>query len=141
MAVLNVNPKAESKSEFPVFAPGTYRMRIKDVKDRSETPDEGKEPKPDYKLTLEYVDPSQLVTIDGKPFTGSLDGAGNLFDYVMQDPEKQWKLRQLADAAGLSWENQDFTQTLLGRELDVKVKTEIYEGEQKNKVGRYIIPK
>lgn len=138
MALLKVNPQAESKSDFPTFAPGTYRMRIKEVQDRSIN---AENPKPDYKVTLEFVDLAQLVKIDGTPYNGGLDGAGNLFDYVMQDAEKQWKLRQLTEAAGLPWADYDPCVELPGKEIDVKVKTEVYEGEQKNKVGRYVLPR
>ena len=141
MAVLRVNPEAEAGSDFPTFQPGTYRMRIKEVQDRSTNPDEGKEPKQDYKVTLEYVDSSQLVLLSGSPYTGKIEGAGNLFDYVQQAPDKQWKLRQLTEAAGLPWENFDPVEALPGKEVDVKVKTEIYEGEQRNKVARYLQPK
>lgn len=134
MALLKVNPAAEAKSDFPVFQPGTYRMRIKEVQDRSPE-------KQDYKVTLGFVDAAQLIKIDGTPYNGGLDGAGTLFDYVMQDAEKQWKLRQLTEAAGLPWADYDPVVDLPGKELDVKVKTELYEGEQKNKVGRYVLPK
>lgn len=141
MGMLKVNPQAEASTQFPTFQPGTYRMRVKEVRDREENPQEGKEPKPDYMVSLEYVDPSQLVLLDGTPYNGSLDATGTLFDYVMKDPEKQWKLRQITEAAGLPWEDYDPCVGLLGKELDVKVKTEVYEGEQRNKVSRYIIPK
>ncbi len=141
MAILKVNPEAESKSDFPTFQPGTYRMRIKAVQDRATNPDQGKEAKQDYKLTLEYVDATQLILENGTAYTGTLEGAGSLFDYVMQDPNQQWKLRQLTEAAGLPWVDYDPTVDLIGREIDVKVKTEMYEGEKKNKVGRYVLPK
>lgn len=134
MGMFKVNPGAEAASDFPTFQPGTYRMRVKEVKDR--TPE-----KNDFKITLEYADQSQLVKLDGTQFTGNLEAAGNLFDYVMQDPEKQWKLRQLTEAAGLPWTDYDPVVDLPGRELDVKIKTEVFEGEQKNKVGRYVLPK
>lgn len=132
--MFKVNPDAEVKSGFPTFKPGTYTMRIKAVVDRSPE-------KNDFKVTLEFADVSQLITLDGQQFNGSVEGAGNLFDYVMQDPEKQWKLRQLTEAAGLPWSDFDPTVDLIGREVQVVVKTEAYEGEQKNKVARYVLPK
>jgi hypothetical protein len=138
MAVLNVNPAAEAGSEFPVFQPGTYHMRVKEVTDRSIDPSN---PKQDFKVVLEYVDPSALILVNGQPYEGKADAAGSLFDYIMQAPDKQWKLRQISDAAGLQWVDQDFTQTLVGQELDVKVKIEEYQGEQKNKVSRYLAVK
>lgn len=131
MGMLKVNPAAEAKSDFPTFRPGTYRMRIKSVTDRSPEKD-------DFKVTLEYVEQAQLVTLDGNPYNGSLEGAGNLFDYVMKDSEKQWKLRQLTEAAGLPWQDYDPEGDLPSKELDVKITTEEYKGELKNKVGRYL---
>lgn len=135
MGILQVNPAAEAGSDFPTFQPGVYRMRIVEVTDRSI------EGKADYKVKLSFADQSQLVLLTGQAYAGSLEGAGSLFDYVMQAPDKQWKLRQLTEACGLPWEAQDFTQSLVGREVDVKVKTEKYEGEDKNKVARYVAAK
>lgn len=134
MGILHVNPAAEAKSDFPTFQPGMYRMRIKEVQDRSPE-------KQDYKITLEFADVTQLVKLDGAPYTGSAEGAGNLFDYVMQDAEKQWKLRQLTEAAGLPWSDYDPTVELVGKEVEVKVGTEEYQGELKNKIKRYVLPK
>lgn len=134
MGVLKVNPAAESKSDFPTFQPGTYRMRIKSCEDRSPE-------KQDYKLTLEFANVTQLVKLDGSVYTGSAEGAGSMFDYVQQDPEKQWKLRQLTEAAGLPWADYDPCVELVGKEVDVKLGTEEYQGEQKNKVKRYLLPK
>lgn len=136
MGVVRVNPTAEAGTEFPVMKPGTYRMRIKAVEDRNNS----ETPKNDLKVTLEYVDGSQLIQLNGTPFNGKLEAAGSLFDYIGLADDKQWKLRQIAEAAGLGWTDQDFAETLLGCELDVKVKIEEYQGEQKNKVGRYMKP-
>lgn len=133
MALLKTNPAAEVSAGFPTFKAGVYRMRVVKVEDRNPA-------KNDLKVTMAYADPSQLVTIDDKAYTGTLDGAGSLFDYVQLAFDKQWKLRTLVEAAGLTWGDMD-DQDLVGKEVDVKVILEEYQGEQKNKVGRYVIPK
>lgn len=136
--LIKVNPAAEVKTSFPVFQPGTYRMRIKDVKDRADVG------KTDYKIQFEYVDSSQLVLEDGTPYNGSLEGAGNLFSYFPYDSERQGMLRGLVQAAGLQWADQDFTQTLLGCEVDAKVglkKTTPEYPDKANEVKRFLQPK
>ena len=131
-AMLNVNPAAEVKTGFNPVKPGTYNMRIKEVTDRNPE-------KNDLKIVLEFVAPaSELMGIDNEPLKGN---AGSLFDYVMLDNEKQWKLRQLVEACGLEWQAFDPLVELPSRELSVVVKTELYEGEQKNKVARYVVAK
>ena len=130
MAIINVNPSAEVKTGFAPVRPGTYMVRIKSVEDRNPE-------KNDLKVILEFVDPAAvLFGIDGEPLKGN---AGSLFDYVMLDPEKQWKLRQLTEACGLPWQAFDPTVELVGRELYAIVKTEPYEGEIKNKISRYVV--
>jgi hypothetical protein len=141
MGVLRVNPEAEVSVGFPVLKPGVYRMRIKEVEDRSADPSN---PKDDYKVTLGFADVSQLVLNDGTPYLGTIEGAGSLFDYVMQAQDKQWKLRTLTEACGLPWADYDPVVDLPGKEVDVKVKLEEYpkgSGDLKNKVDRYIIEK
>jgi hypothetical protein len=131
MSLLNVNPEAEVSVGFTPVRPGTYRMRIKEVTDRNPA-------KNDLKLVLEHVSPiSELLGIDGEVLKGN---PGSCFDYVMLDFEKQWKLRQVVEAAGLPWANLD-TMDLQGKELDVIIKLEEYNGEQRNKVARYVVPK
>ena len=134
MAILRVNPDAEVSVGFPTFQAGTYSMRITKVEDRNPA-------KNDLKITLAYTDPSQLIQLDGTAFTGNLDAAGSLFDYVMLAEDKQWKLRTLTEAVGLPWGDYDPCVDLDGRDVVVQVKLEEYQGEQKNKVGRYVIPK
>jgi hypothetical protein len=132
MALINVNPAAEVKTGFEAVKPGTYRMRIKEVIDRNPE-------KNDLKVVLEFTSPvAELYGVDNQPLKGS---AGSLFDYIMLDMEKQWKLRQFTEAVGLPWAAYDPIAELPGRELDVVVKTEVYEGETRNKVSRYVIAK
>jgi hypothetical protein len=129
MALINANPNAELKPEFETVQAGAYTMRVKSVEDRNPE-------KNDLKLTLEFVDPPMnLTNLAGQP----CKAVGNLFDYVMLAADKQWKLRQLTEAAGLPWANYDPTVELIGKELQVQVKLEAYEGEQRNKVARYIV--
>lgn len=139
MAIIKANPEAEVSVGFSTVKAGTYRMRIKEVEDRN--PD-----KNDLKVTLEWILPaSELLGVDNAPLKGN---SGNLFDYVSLDgsldekgKSKQWKLRTLTEAVGLSWSDYDPVVDLPGKELDVIVKLDTYEGEQKNKVSRYVIPK
>lgn len=132
MGMLNVNPDAEVRTGFEPVKPGTYRMRIKEVTDRNPE-------KNDLRLVLEHVTPSsELLGLNDEPLKGQ---AGSCFDYIMLDYDKQWKLRQVVEAAGLPWGNFDPAVDLVGLELDVVIKNEVYEGEQRNKVARYVVPK
>ena len=131
MALINVNPDAEVKTGFATVKPATYPLRIKTVEDRN--PD-----KNDLKITFEFVQPaSELLGVDNLPLKGN---PGSLFDYIMLDNDKQWKLRQLTEACGLPWVAYDPLVELPGRELLAIVKTEIYENEPKNKISRYVVP-
>lgn len=130
--MISVNPDAEIKTGFQPVKPGTYPMRIKEVTDRNPE-------KNDLKVVLEFVQPaSELYGIDNEPLKGN---AGSLFDYVGLSMDKQWKLRMITEAAGLPWVNYDAVVELPGKELNVVVKTELYEGEQRNKVARYVVAK
>lgn len=132
MAMLNVNPNAEVKTGFATVKPGQYPIRIKEVVDRNPE-------KNDLKITFEYVQPaSELVGLDNEPLKGN---AGSLFDYIMLDSEKQWKLRQLVEACGMPWAAFDPLVDLQGKECIAVVKTEAYEGEQRNKISRYVVAK
>lgn len=131
MAILNTNPAAEVSVAFETIKPGTYPMRITEVTDRN--PD-----KNDIKIKLEYVDKSGLVTLAGE----QAKNPGSLFDYVQLASDKQWKLRTLYEAAGLGWPTTiDPCVDLQQVEVPVTIKLEEYEGEQKNKVARYVIKK
>jgi len=131
MALLNVNPNAEVKAGFETVKAGTYRVRIKEVEDRNPE-------KNGLQVTMEYSDPTTLLGLTGEPLKGQ---AGSLFDYIMLAQDKQWKLRMITEACGLPWTNFDPVVDFPGRELDVVVKLEEYEGEQRNKVARYVIEK
>lgn len=131
MGILKVNPDAEAKT-FETVKPGTYRMRIKEVIDRNPE-------KNDLRISLEFVSPAiELLGLTGEPLKGL---PGSLFDYVGLNYDKQWKLRQLVEACGRTWGDLDPVEDLRGLELDVVVKIEPYEGEQKNKVARYVVKK
>jgi hypothetical protein len=130
MGLINVNPDAEVKSAFDVVQAGTYRVRIKEVEDRNPKNN-------DLKVTFNFVDaPAMVTNVQNEP----CKNLGQLFDYVMLASDKQWKLRSLVEACGMVWQNLD-EQDLVGRELDVTVKVEDYQGDKVNKVGRYIAPK
>jgi len=132
MARLTVNPDAEVSTGFEAVKPGTYRMKIDSVKDRNPE-------KNDLEVKLVHITPaSELVNIAGEPLKGI---PSSIFDYVQLVFEKQWKLRSLVEACGLPWGDLDPEVDLQGREVDVVIKLEEYQGEQRNKLGRYIVPK
>ena len=131
MALINVNMDAELKPQFETVQAGSYNMRIKEAEDY--TSQKGTEM---IKLTLEFVEPPMnLTNLEGQP----CKAVGNIFDYIMLDADKQWKLRQLTEAVGLPWGNYDPIAELPQKEVKVQLKLEAYEGNQTNKVGRYII--
>lgn len=130
--LIKVNPQAEASANFETVKAGTYRMRVKAIKDRNPE-------KNDLEVQLEHtLTASELLGVSGAPLKGV---PGTVFDYVMLAEDKQWKLRALTEAAGLPWGDFDPTIDLQGRELDVTLKVEMYEGEPRNKVGRYVVPK
>lgn len=135
MALLNVNPEAEVSAGFEAVQPGPYRVRIKadGVVDRNTT-ESGKN---DLEVTFEHVlTPAELVNTAGQPLKGQ---PGMLRDYIMLAADKQWKLRGLTEACGLPWEDYDPIADLPGREVDVIIKNEPYEGEMRNKIARYVV--
>jgi hypothetical protein len=132
MGMLKVNQAAEVKAGFETVKAGTYRLRIKEVTDRNPE-------KNDLRMVFEFTQPSaELLGLSGEPLKGQ---AGSLFDYVMLDNDKQWKLRMLTEACGLPWGDFDPVVDLPGREVEAVVKTELYEGEQRNKIARYVVRK
>ena len=130
--IVNVNPNAEVSTGFSPVKAGTYPMRIVDVVDRYS---DGKN---DLKVTLEHITQAdQLLGVDNAELKGQ---PARVFDYVMLDPEKQWKLRSITESAGLPWEDYDPVVDLKGKEVEVILKLETYEGNQSNKVNRYVVP-
>ena len=135
MGIFKTNPTAEVKTGFPVFQPGTYRVRVAEIKNRES------EGKTDFKVTFEYADSSQLILKDGQPYNGSAEGAGKIFSYFPHDFERQGQLKGLVLAAGLEWEDQDFEHTLLGIEVDAKVgmkKTTPEFPDEANDIKRFV---
>lgn len=130
MPMFTPNPAAEANVGFDVVQPGTYRMRVKDIK-----PFDSKSGNKCLKVQLEYVDPSALSKEDGTPSSNP----GNLFDngLVTEPAEKQGRLRNFVEACGINWASAGNTDELIGREVDVKIKSEEYQGERSNKVVRY----
>ena len=132
MALIKANPEAEISTGFEEVRPGTYRMRIDTVEDRNPQ-------KNDLKIRLVHTTPAtELCGLTGEPLKGQ---PSSLFDYIMLASDKQWKLRTLTEAAGLPWTDYDPIADLPGKEVDVVIKLEPYEGEQRNKVARYVVPK
>lgn len=128
MALININPNAEVKTGFSAVKAGTYQVRIKEVKNRNPE-------KNDLEVIFEFTQPaSELLDHAGQPITNNV---GSLYDYIMLDSEKQWKLRQLVEACQMPWQNFD-EQDLVGKELTAVVKIEMYNGEPRNKISRYV---
>ena len=132
------NPEAEAKAAFDVVQPGTYRMRVKEITDKK--PDgsvlQSEKGNKYFKVQLEYVDPSGLTKIDGSP----AKNPGGVFDngLVYEPKESQGRLRNFVEACGVSWADAGDEQILVGKEVDVKIKVDEYQGEKTNKVGRYL---
>ena len=135
------NPAAEANLGFDVVQPGTYRMRVKSITDKKKDGSMLISEKGNryYKVELEYVDPTALLKIDGSP----VKNAGILFDngLIYEPTEQQGRLRGFVESCGVRWEDSGDEQSLVGCEVDVKVKIEEYKGEQSNKVSRYLQPK
>ena len=130
--LIHVNQAAEVSAGFEAVKAATYRMRVKQVTDRNPE-------KNDLEVILEHtLTAGELVGTAGLPLKGQ---PGNVYDYIMLAPDKQWKLRGITEAAGLPWGDYDPCIDLPGREVEVILKSEPYEGELRNKVGRYIVPK
>lgn len=126
------NPEAESKASFDVVQPGTYKMRVAEITEFTSAKGNNC-----LKVTLEYVDPSSLNKIDGTPAASP----GNVFDNgLVTNAESQGRLRNFVEACGQNWGEIDDTDGLIGSEIDVKVKLDEYQGEQSNKVARYLAP-
>ena len=129
MARLNANPEAEASLAFDTVKPGDYVMRVRSIEETTSQ----KSGNQMWKVTLEYVDPSACVTLDDKP----AKNPGTLIDYCVTEPSMQGKVKGFVLACGRQWEDLD-SETLIGCDLKVRVKTELYEGEHRNKVGRYL---
>lgn len=133
MVNFNPNPEAEANAAFDVVAPGTYKMRVAEITDFQSAKGNSC-----LKIRLEYVDPSSLLKIDGNP----ANNPGNVFDngLIYEPADKQGRLRNFVEACGESWGDISDTDVLVGKEVDVKIKLDEYQGEQSNKVARYLAP-
>lgn len=132
MGIININPEAEVSTGFSPVKAGTYRMRIVEIKDRNPE-------KNDLEIKLAHTVPTtELLGLDGQPLQGT---PSSVFDYIMLDHDKQWKFRTITEACGLPWQAYDPVIELLNREVDVTLKLDTYQGEQRNKVSRYVVPK
>ena len=89
------------------------------------------------KVRLAFVDPSGLTKLNGEP----ANNPGNVFDngLVTSPADKQGRLRNFVEACGKTWGEVSDTDALLGAEIDVKLKLDEYNGEQSNKVARYLV--
>ena len=88
--------------------------------------------------TLKFVEPADSLTgVDGQPLKGQ---PSNIRLRTMLSPELQWKLRGLVEAALGEWRDFDESE-LYGKEVEVRINEEDYEGQIRNNAGRVIIPK
>ena len=126
-----VDPSAEAQTGFEDVKPGTYPMRIVEA-----TEGVGQSSgEPNIKWRLEHVtSKDQLVNQGGKPLTGT---PGGLFYYTNLTVGKQGMLRALVEAALGEWRSAE-SDELLGKEVQVVVKNENYNGELRNKVARIV---
>ncbi len=135
--VFTPNPNAEASASFDVVKPGIYKMRIEGSENFPAISEfTSKEGNPCLKARFVFADRGSLSKLDGSPANnpGAVIDAG-----LSLLPEKQGKLRSLVEACGLSWGSfSGNTDELLGKELDVKIKTDTYEGEIKNSIARYM---
>jgi len=133
MGMFSANPQAEVSAGFEAVKPGTYHMRYKTVVDRA---DKGKT---DYECLLEHTLPKEeLVSVEGMPLRGL---SQNVYSYLSYASDKQGMLKAATLAAGLPWADYDPAIDLVGKEIDVVLKVEVYQGENKNKVARFVVPK
>jgi len=131
MTLIKANPEAEVSQSFEAVKPGPYRMRIRAVKNRNPE-------KNDLEIELEHTIPvTELCGVGGDAIKGQPQ---RVFDYIMLAADKQWKLRALVESTGLPWGDVDDSE-FQGKEVDVTLKIEEYNGEQRNKAGRYIVKK
>lgn len=137
MQRLTANPNAEASSGFDVVRPSVYRMRIKEVlyEDSNGKPFVSEKRNTCWRVRFEYVDKLGLINLQGQ----AAKNPGTLTDngLVVDPPEGQGKIRGLVEACGRPWQDYDPWE-LHGWELDVKVGTEPWEGEQRNKIQRYM---
>ena len=132
MPSLTPNTNVEASVAFDVVKPGTYRMRIDSVDEFT-----AQSGNTCWRIRFVYVDPTSLEKLDG---TGLANNPGSLLDsgFVVIPTEKQGKLRGLVEAVGLTWAEMTDSDVLLGKEVDVKVGTEEYNGETVNRTKRYL---
>lgn len=138
MPRITVNPNADADAGFDVAAPGVYALRIEGSKSMaavSEFDSKTTAGNKGLKVRLVFADPSSVTTIQGTPARN----VGSIIDnsILIAPAEKQGKLRSLVEACGLVWGDFD-TEQLVGQEVQAKVDVEVYQGEQKNVVRRYI---
>ena len=132
MGKFKINPAAEVKQFSPVKA-GTYRMKIADSKEKTS---EAGNQYIEWRLT--FVDSNdRLVGLDGQPLSGN---AGSVFLRTMLNPDQQWKLRALVEAALGEWRDFDSTE-LYGREIDAVVGEDAYQGEVRNVITKVVLKK
>lgn len=126
------NLEAEANTSFDVVQPGVYDMRVAEISDFTSAAGNHC-----LKVRLEFIDPTGCAKLDGTPASNP----GNVFDngLVISPADKQGRLRNFVEACGETWGNVTDTDTLVGKEVKVKLKTEEYQGELGNKVSRYVV--
>lgn len=125
------NPTAEANLAFDTISPGQYKARVVSIEEF-----QARSGNTCWRVRLEHADPSICTKMDGS----LAKNPGSLIDssVVVSDPEKQGRLRSLVEACGKSWGDVTSSEQLIGCEICVKVGIEEYNGEQVNRVQRYL---
>jgi len=134
MPRINVNPDVEISGGFEIVKDGTYMMKIDTVEEK-----EGQKA-PYLKWKLSFVQPKEeLFGLDDQPIKGT---PASLFVNTTLKAEAQFRLKELVLAAGGDWGDFD-TDDMLEKEVQVKLKTKLYEGDMQYDTdkSRFIIPK
>ena len=132
MPRISVNPEAEVSQFNPVKA-GVYKMRVTGSEQKKSQAGN------DYiEWQMKFVSSAdELKGIDNQPLKGQ---PSNVRLRTMLSPELQWKLRALVESALGEWRDFDEDE-LYGKEVEVKIEEEEYEGTIRNTAGRVLVPK
>lgn len=139
MAIVDVNPEAEASANFDIAAPGVYRMRIEGSPNMPAVTIQNSKTTPGnvcLRIRAVFVEPTAVNREDGTP----AKLLGSIIDnsLLISPRDKQGKLRSMVEATGLPWLNFD-ENDLVGREFLAKVEIELYKGDKKNVIKRYLL--
>lgn len=138
MDAFQPNPNADSDNGFDVAAPGIYRLRVEGSANFPAVQDfiSKKSGNRCLKVRFVFVDPSIVINQQG----AQAKNLGSIIEQscVLEPAEKQGKTKSLAEAAGIPWMTFTDITMLSGCEVTAKVGVDVYNGESKNVVERYL---